>query len=707
MSGAPGALLLALGLALPAAASTQPAAGLPDFVLPAAPASSPVVYTADFFEYEGSTTGADARILLKGGVELKGTTWTLRGDTVRVDMETRKARAEGGFEVDDGLTVLRGEHGEFDLSDRSGWVGDVRAEYPPWRVWGRKGALDAQGRGHFHGALFTSCDGFPPHYHFKSTSLHITPKKRMTAYNVRFYVGKVPVFYSPFLWKSLKSRRLLRSRVIPGYDKRNGGSLRSNTMFSVTPSLYGKLFLDYYTEQDTAQGAELNFQPSPDSRGALYGYHVGDDETKRRRWTLLGSQYQSFGSSYAFQGRLQAQSDPEVNNNYVRSNAFRVTSELVNSAAFVRRTALTTTRLSYSRQDTGLPGGRFSRAVESTPRLDWQTAPLSIPRVPLLFTLTSFADNSYDRGRGFQQHAVGTGVETTQTVLLAKGVSLTPRAAFREVYEDRREALTTQLSTVALRDVFTGFYDLGTNLRLGSPVGAWDLNYTFVRRLKSDTMRHDDGAPDYGVEKSLLMVSDSIRPDRRWLARVSSGYDYRPSRVSAPGFRDRVQPFAADLTYFAPRGVQLSVRNEYQLAQGNRAFLFQGDWGEREGTFAGLGFSHTLDRSDTYFGAVEGGWAPKGTSWVFAGALRSLVHTPGGAKLSGYRLFEKELSVSRDYHDFHTRALVRLRPGGVKEFLLRVDLMTGRAAPERRVERKDWEKEWFPWRGKDKSDDQE
>ncbi|MBI2363144.1 MAG: LPS-assembly protein LptD, partial [Elusimicrobia bacterium] len=217
-------------------------------------------------------------------MELKGSTWTLRGSEVRVDMETRKARARGTFEVDDGLTVLRGEEGEFDLADRSGWVGDVRAEYPPWHVWGRRGSLDSEGRGHFKGALFTSCDGQPPHYHFRSTSLHITPRRYLTAYNVRFYVGRVPVFYSPFLWKSLKRKRLLRTRVIPGYDKRNGASLRSNTLFNITPSLYGKLFLDGYSEQGFAAGSELEFHPSEDSRGALYGYHIGDDQAGRDRW---------------------------------------------------------------------------------------------------------------------------------------------------------------------------------------------------------------------------------------------------------------------------------------------------------------------------------------------------------------------------------------------------------------------------------------
>ncbi|MBI3296729.1 MAG: LPS-assembly protein LptD [Elusimicrobia bacterium] len=691
---------------LSASAQAKSTASVKDFALPEPPVADPVLYEADYFEYEGSTTGADAQMLLKGGVILKGSTWTLRGEEVRVDMETRKAKAKRGFEVDDGLTVLRGDHGEFDLADRSGWVGDVHAEYPPWKVWGRKGSLDNDGKGHFRSALFTSCDGFPPHYHFKSTSLHVTPRKHLTAYNVRFYVGSVPVFYTPFLWKSLKKKRLLRTRVIPGYDKRNGGSLRSNTLFNVNPALYGKIFVDGYTEQGLGLGSELEYHPSSESRGALYGYHVGEDETGRDRWTVLGSQYHAFSSSYAFQGRLQAQSDPEVNNNYLRSNAFRVTPELVNSAAVVRNTSFSTTRISYSRNDAAAPGGRFARFTESSPRLDWQTSPLSIKKVPVLFTLSSFVDNNYDRNRGFQQHSAGAGVNATKSLLLRRGMSFTPSAGFREVYEDRREALTTHASSNVLQDVYTGFYDLGTNLRLDSKVGAWDLNYGYTGRLKSDTMRHDVGAPDYGVERSLLSVTDAIRPDRRWLVRIGSGYDYRPSRVNALGFRDRVQPFTTDLTYFAPRGVQLSLRNDYQLARGNRAILFQGDWGERDGTFAAAGFSHTLDRADMYFIGTEGGWVPKGSKWGASGALRQQVRTPGGFDLRGYQLFEKELAITRDFHDFHTRTLIRFRPGGVKEFLFRIDLKTGRL-PERRVERKDWEKEWFPWRGKNQSDDQE
>ncbi|MDE2291846.1 MAG: LPS-assembly protein LptD, partial [Elusimicrobia bacterium] len=656
--------------------------------------------------YEGSTTGADAQIMLKGGVTLQGTTWTLRADQARVDMQTHRARAKGGFELDDGYSVLRGQEGEFDLTDRTGWVGSVRTEYHPWYVWAKRGTLDARQKARFRDAVFTSCNDDPPHYFFRATELNVTPRKYLTAYNVRFYLGDVPLFYSPFLWKSLRKEHFVHTRVMPGYDKRNGVSLRSNTLFGLGPWIRGKLFLDGYTHEGFAAGSELVTKRSEDSRGALYGYWVRKDESGRMRWTVLGSGYQALGSTYAAQGRLQAQSDPDFNNNYVRSNAFRVTPELFNSAALVRRTKWTTTRLTYSRHDVSASSGtRFQRAQESTPRLEWQTAQLSLRKLPVLFDFNAFADDNYDVARGFTQRSVGTGVEATQTLDIHRGVSLTPRAAYREVYESRREAYTTALTSAVYQDVFTGYYDLGTNLRLDSPVGAWDLGYLFTRRLKPDTLEGDYGAPDYGVESSLLSVTDAIRPSRRWLARFGSGYDYRPDRLTAPGFRGRVQPFTTDLTYFAPRGIELSLRDDYQLDRGNRAFLFQGDWGERDGTFASVGLQHDIDQADAYYLATEAGWAPKKSLWVFSGALRHLVRTPGGVDLHGYQLFEKELQVSRDFHDFHTHALFRLRPGGVKEALFNVELRF-RPAPPRRTKAVDWEKEWFPWRGK-KQDDQE
>jgi hypothetical protein len=689
--------LLALSLLAAAAAAAEET----PYELPEPPVSTAAVYSADYFEYVGSTTGVDANILLKGNVELEDSSWTLRADELRLDMGSRVGRAHGTFELDDGLTVLRGESGTFDFESKSGSVDGVRAEYHPWRVWAKSGRLDSNRKGHFKKALFTSCDGNPPDYHFRSSGLHIKPGKWLVATNVRFYAGPVPIFYTPILWKSLKKNRILRARTIPGYDRRNGAHLRTHTMFSPVPWIAGKLFLDYYGSQGFAQGAEAGFRPSEDLRGGLYGYRIRERHSGDQRWTVIGNTYATLNSSYSVQGRIQAQGDPEVNNHYVRSNAFRVTSELVNGGAITRRTSLTTTRIAYSRLDRSNPAGDgFRLERESLPRLEFQTSQLSFRRLPALFTVTAFADNAFERARDFQQKSAGVGVEGTQTKLLAPGVSLTPRAAFRQEFEDKRQTLSTSLSTQTFRDVFIAYYEYGGNLRFDTPIGDWDARYAFTQRMKPNRYQDDAGSLDHGVEQNLVSLQNTIRPHRRVFMRVGTGYDFRTFRHADMGFRDRVKPFTTDLNFDLRRGLSLSLRDAYSLDNGNEAFLAQLDWGERDEDFFSAGLTHTHDRASSYFASTEAGWAPKGSSWRFQGALRYVLETPGGFDTRGFRVFEKEAAITRKFHDFFAKVLARFRPGGVKEVQLRVELRTDRPAILRKAAKR-WEKEWFPWRGAD------
>lgn len=673
----------------------------PALELPPPPVSTAAVYSADHFEYIGSTSGADAQILLTGSVELKDSSWTLRADTLRLDMTRRSANAEGVFELDDGLTVLRGESGTFDFEDKSGTVDVVRAEYHPWRVWARSGRLEADRKGRFKSALFTSCAGNPPDYHFRSSGLHIKPGRYLIATNVRFYAGPVPLFYTPVLWKSLNPNRLLRARTIPGYDKRNGPNLRTHTMFSPVVWMQGKLFLDYYGAQGFAQGAELGFKPSEDSRGGLYGYRIREKHSGKERWTVIGNTYDAIGSSYSVQGRVQAQADPEVNNHYVRSNAFRVSPELVNSGALTRQTAKTTTRITYSRLDrSNSAGDGFRLERESLPRIEFQTAQMSLRRLPALFTMTGFADNSFTRSRDFQQKSAGVGLEVTETKVLLPGVSLTPRVAYREEFEDKRETLNTYLSTQTMRDVFIGYYEFGSNLRFDTPLGDWDGRYAFIQRLKPQSMQDDSGALDHGVEKNLVTLQNTVRPHRRVFMRVSSGYDLRVFRNASMGFRERVSPFTTDLNFDLKNRLSLSLRDAYSLDRGNEAFLAQLDWGERGETFLSGGLTQTHDRAESYFASTEAGWAPPNSKWGAQGALRYVLNTPGGFDTRGFRVFEKELAISHKSHDFFTKVLARFRPGGVAEVQLRVELRTDRPAILRKAAKK-WEEEWFPWRPKD------
>ena len=693
-----------------AAVSSAAAGGAEaDYALPPSPLGG-AEFSADFLEYfqaESTFTpkGAPpkgALLHLSGHVVLKESTWTMRSGRLDIDLDGRKARAYEGVEMDDKENVLYGETGEFDLESRDGKLTLARAGFPPWRIRAAEASVDKEGRAVFRRAHFTSCDDSAEHYFLRSSAVRVVPKKYLYATNVRFYVGKVPVFYSPFLWKSLRSKRLLRARVTPGYDKRNGIYGRSTTLYSFSPALYGRLFLDYYGAQGPAAGSEFQHRASEEVRGALYAYGIREKHSGKERWAVLGDEYATLGSSYAFQGRLQAQSDAEFNNHYARTNAFRVTQELVNGAALVRRTSLGTTRVSYSRKDTQDPArNRFIRRSESMPRLEFQTAPLSLKRSPWLSTLRLFADNHFEEELGFLQRAAGAGVETTRNVALWRGASLTPRLAVSETYQSRWDTLTSLGSTRTYQDTFTGRYELGGNLRLNTPLGYWDGGYEVVRRLKPDTFQDAAGAIDHGVERDLVTLQDTLLPRPGVVMRFGSGYDFRRFRDRELGFRRRVQPFLADLTFLPGRSWQFSLRDEYQLDEGNRAFLAQADWGDREGVFTSLGVTQTLDHPGDTLAGGEFGWGPTHGLWRFGGALRTVVSSEPGAKVRTAQFFEKEAWVSRDLHDFHVKGLFRSRPGGVFEITARVELRGG-DDKERKIVRKDWESEWFPWRRKDK-----
>ena len=715
------------GLCAAWGAAAEEEAGADPILLPAAPAGH-MDFSADSVEFvpreggggvlgaaapaggvgpqglvELSTAAPGTLLKLEGHVVLKETTWTIRAGEILVDLDTRTAAVSKGLEMDDGTSVVFGDSGFFDLAAQEGRLKGARAGYAPWRISAAQADIFSDRRVLFHHARFTSCDHPQPDYHIRASEVRLKPQKYLWAWNPVFYIRNVPVFYSPFLWKSLREKRLVRTRVSPGYDQRNGAFARTMTLFNVAPSLYGKLYLDYYGAQGPAFGSELQYHASEDGRGVLYGSRIRENHSGQERWAVLGDAYRTIRSSYAFQARLQAQSDPDFNNDYSRSNAFRVTPDLINGAALVRRTAQSTTRVSYSRLDTSSGSGGYARQSESMPRIDFQTASMGLRGSPWLTTFSMFADNSFQAAHGFLQRSAGASAETTRTLRLMRGMSLTPKLSFGETYLSRHDDPTSFGSIRTFQDTFVGNYLLGGDLRFRSPFGFLDAQYAFNRRLKPDTLQDDAGAMDRGLQQSLLTLQDTLLPRPGVVLRFGTGYDFRSPRGQDISFERRVQPFFADLNWFAGRAWQFSVRDEYQLAQGNRALLVQADWGERSGNFAGFGMTHTIDHAESYLAAIDAGWSPSSGSWRVAGALRFDLRSTGGARLDSVQAFEKEISLVKNLHDFHTRVLFRVRPGGVKEVTFRVELLSG-LETARKIVKQGWENEWFPWRKRQSED---
>ena len=299
-------------------------------------------------------------------------------------------------------------------------------------------------------------------------------------------------------------------------------------------------------------------------------------------------------------------------------------------------------------------------------------------------------------------------------------MSLTPKIGLGETYLNRYDSLTSLASTDTLKDAYLARYKTEMNMRVDTLIGAWDLTQFYNRRMKPNTFQDDAGALDHGVETNLTTLQDTFRPARKVLVRVGTGYDWRKFRNRDVGFRRRVEPIVAELGYTPRPDLDLSVRNDYQLEDGNRSFLVSGTWGGHRPQFRDLRcqlqpFRRPADlpqpgrRLGPALGlpsrflhrhrrrhSLQARGAPLRLALRRRGAQRDPLHR-GLSHIHDYRAFEKEVIISKVFHDFVSRAMIRFRPGGVREVFFRVEMRLASLKPDR-VIKKDWESEWFPER---------
>jgi lipopolysaccharide export system protein LptA len=695
------AALLALLLAAPAAAE--------DYALPPAPSTGTRV---DYWADKAELDGVNSTLHLTGNVTLKESTMTVTGQDIWIDDAHRTGRSDKPVLVDDGVSSVYGESGEFDFDKQTGRLFHSSGGMGNWRVRAHETRLLAERNMKYRGADFTSCDRVPPDYHFHSSAVSVVPKKHLLAWNTFFFLGPVPVFYTPVFYHSLDPDPLLKWRFQFGTDNRNGQYAKGTLITKISSTTYTRLFDDYFSNMGFGLGGQLDHHSGSDSNGALFGYRIHEDQTVNNRWGLFGSDYQKLVSSVSFQGRLQFQSDPTFNNNYVRSDLFRLTPELINSAALTKTFSKGTVRLLYARDDTQNPNNPngFVKSTEDLPRIEAQSVSLRILNLPWLNTFSGYADDNYTLGRGYQQKSVNASWDATRSFNVARGVTYSPKFDYGETYYNEFDetnfappALRTNLNSTVGRWVATN------NLRFITLIGHLDAAHSYSQRLKPDAFTEDTGPADKGVELNQVTFTDTFVPTYRTWGRITTGYDYRTFRDHAPTFDQRIQPITTDLSWQTSHRLIFTLHDAYVIKNssgvgGNQSVITDVRWGDPlAGPSIGGGVSYNLATPGTYYQTVEFAYEPSSTTWRVSVALRSVVVSDGGfSRAHGLRLFEKELTWSQHWHDFFTKVLFRTRPGGVGEVTARVEFRFGNTDPKR-APRRDWESEYFP--GRTREDD--
>jgi LPS-assembly protein len=112
------------------------------------------------------------------------------------------------------------------------------------------------------GGYFTTHDSTKPDFHLRARKIRVYEHDRVIFLNVTAYIGKVPVFWWPYLYQSLDNA--FSFSISPAYYSTWGPSLLTQVTFPITDDIQARLRLDYFGRRGFAFGFEPTIEYGKD-----------------------------------------------------------------------------------------------------------------------------------------------------------------------------------------------------------------------------------------------------------------------------------------------------------------------------------------------------------------------------------------------------------------------------------------------------------
>ena len=171
---------------------------------------------------------------LRGHVRLEMTDKKLEADEVDYDEETGEAQFRGNVRYENFIdgTKLECDHGNYNVNSETGFFYDLRGTSIP-KIVSRPGLLTTSNPFYFeglwaertedryivHDGFVTDCKVPKPWWRLTGPKFDIMPGQRAIAYKAVFHIRRIPLFYLPAYYKSLKRLPRQSGLLAPSFGR--------------------------------------------------------------------------------------------------------------------------------------------------------------------------------------------------------------------------------------------------------------------------------------------------------------------------------------------------------------------------------------------------------------------------------------------------------------------------------------------------------
>jgi lipopolysaccharide assembly outer membrane protein LptD (OstA) len=232
----------------------------------------------------GSVLGKD-ELILKEYVDIKYGDVRLQADFVRYVPSTKEASASGNVVLDHGSARITAESLTYNLETDTGTFYKARGYAEPSYYFEAARIEKISGDELvLHDATFTACTQPIPYWSFKVGRGLLRLDDYAYLRNLSFKIGRVPVFFTPYLVWPIKTDRA-SGLLFPEFGfSRRGGTVVSNALYwAMRGNMDATFYLDYLSLAGYGTGLEYRYVPNDTGRGRLVGYYIRDQIAKEER----------------------------------------------------------------------------------------------------------------------------------------------------------------------------------------------------------------------------------------------------------------------------------------------------------------------------------------------------------------------------------------------------------------------------------------
>jgi len=355
---------------------------------------------------------------LRGHAEMENVSMLFRAEEIDYNEDTGDVEARGNayFEQFERGEKIWADHLEYNTKTQKGKFYDVRGTTSP-RIDTRPGILTSinpyyfqgqwaeriDGRYILYNGFLTNCRIPNPWWKLKGPRFVVVPQESAKAYHAEFLLHKLPLFFTPFFYKSLEKVPRRTGLLMPniGHSSTRGFMLGGGAFWAINRSYDATYHVQDYTERGFAHHLELRGKPTDkaDFDAILFGVQdrglpVNGTRIKQGGYTFSIAGKADLGDGWTARGSI----------NYLSSFTFReafsdsfneaVFSE-VNSVAFLNKdwsTYTFDTVMSRAEDFTSLEINNNTNAVtiRKLPELDLTSRDHQIaPDLPIWYSLNS------------------------------------------------------------------------------------------------------------------------------------------------------------------------------------------------------------------------------------------------------------------------------------------------------------------------------